>query len=75
MMLVLVDNNAVAPDWGNPFLSDSIVFNENTITSVITALSAALTLMLGVNGSLLFDTGDFFVLKGDCLVKLTGNNE
>ena len=44
---VLIENNAGAPDWGcNPFPSDSIVFNENKITSVIEELS----LMLGVNG-------------------------
>ena len=30
---VLIENDGVAPDWGcNPFLSDSILFNENSIT-------------------------------------------
>ena len=46
---VLIENNRVAPEWScNPFSSNSTVFNENRITSVI----AALTLMLGVNGPL-----------------------
>ena len=48
---VLIENNRVAPEWGcNLFSSDSFVFNENRIASVITAL----TLMLGVNGPLGF---------------------
>ena len=43
---VLIENNGVAPEWGcNPFSSDSIVFIENRIASVV----AALMLMLGVN--------------------------
>ena len=38
----------VAAEWGcNPFCSDSVVFNEITITSAI----AALTLTLGINWS------------------------
>ena len=46
---VLIENNRVAPEWGcNLFSSDSFVFNENRIASVITAL----TLILGVNGPL-----------------------
>ena len=46
---VLVENNRVASEWvWNPFSSDSTVFNENRIASVI----AALTLKLGVNGPL-----------------------
>ena len=46
---VLIENNRVAPDWScNPFSSDSNVFNENRISSII----AALTLTLGVNGPL-----------------------
>ena len=33
------DNSAVAPDWDcNPFLSDSILFNENIVASVIAEL-------------------------------------
>ena len=44
---VLIENNGVAPEWVcNPFSSDSTVFNENRIASVI----AELTLTLGVNG-------------------------
>ena len=44
---VLIENNGIAPDWVcNPFSSDSIVFNENRIASVIVEL----TLTLGVNG-------------------------
>ena len=36
---VLIENNEVAPDWGcNPFSSDSIIFNENSIASVIAEL-------------------------------------
>ena len=47
---VFIENNRVAPEWvRNPFSSDSTVFNENRITSVI----AVLTLMLGVNGPLI----------------------
>ena len=46
---VLIENNRVASEWVcNPFSSDSTVFNENRIASVI----AALTLVLGVNGPL-----------------------
>ena len=38
---VLIKNNGVAPDWGcNPFSSDSIVFNENSIASVIANVNA-----------------------------------
>ena len=45
----LIENNRVAPEWVcNPFSSNSTVFNEDRITSVI----AALTLMLDVNGPL-----------------------
>ena len=41
----------ITPEWDcNPFLSDSIVFNENSIARVV----AALTLTLGVNGPLMF---------------------
>ena len=44
---VLIENN----EWGfNPFPSNSIVFNENIIVSVV----AALTLTLDVNGPLRF---------------------
>ena len=44
---VLIENNGVAPEWVcKPFSSDSTVFSENRIPSVI----AALTLTLGVNG-------------------------
>ena len=33
---VLIENNGVAPEWGcKPYLSDSIIFSENSITSVI----------------------------------------
>ena len=36
---VLIENIGVAPEWGcNPFSSDSIVFNENSIASVIPEL-------------------------------------
>ena len=36
----VIENNGVSPDWGcNPFSSDSISFNENRITSVITEFS------------------------------------
>ena len=46
---VLIENSGVASKWvANLFWSDFIVFNENTITSVFTAL----TLTLGVNGPL-----------------------
>ena len=35
----LIENNGVASEWGcNPFSSDSIVFNENSIASVIAEL-------------------------------------
>ena len=31
---VLIENNGVAPDWGcNPFSSNSMAFNKNSITS------------------------------------------
>ena len=34
---VLIENNVVVPEWDcNSFSSDSIVFNENSIASVIT---------------------------------------
>ena len=37
---VLIENNGVAPDWScNPFSSDTVVFNEKRITSIITGLS------------------------------------
>ena len=46
---VLIEINRVAPEWVcNPFSSDSTVFNEYRIASVI----AALTRTLGVNGPL-----------------------
>ena len=46
---VLIKNYGVTIDWGcNPFSSDSIVFNEKSVTSII----AELTLALGVNGPL-----------------------
>ena len=36
---VLIENNGVTPEWGcNPFLSDSIVFNEISIPSVMAEL-------------------------------------
>ena len=51
---ILIENNGFNPEWGcNPFLSDSIIFNENRIASII----AALMLMLGVNGPLLTHSG------------------
>ena len=32
----LIENSEVSPEWGgNPFSSDSIVFNENVIANVI----------------------------------------
>ena len=44
---VLIENSGVPWKWvANPFWRDSIVFNENRITSVI----AALTLTLSING-------------------------
>ena len=50
--VVLFEKNGVAPKWvAAPFWSDSIYsidFNKGYVTSVITAL----TLMLGVNGTL-----------------------
>ena len=37
---VLIENNEVTPEWGCiPFLSNSIVVNENRIASVIPELS------------------------------------
>ena len=46
--IVLIENNGVASKLvATPFLSDFIVSNDISITSVI----AALTLMLGVNGT------------------------
>ena len=46
---VLIENSGVPWKWvANSFWSDSIVFNENRIVSLITAL----TLTLGVNGHL-----------------------
>ena len=37
--IALIENNRVVSDWVcNPFSSDSIVFNENSIASVITVL-------------------------------------
>ena len=46
---VLIENNRVLSEQGcNPFSRDSIVFNENSIASIVTAL----TLTLGVNGPL-----------------------
>ena len=46
---VLIENKEVAPDWGcNLFLSNSIIFNENNITSGIVELSHH-WLTLGVN--------------------------
>ena len=36
----LIENSRVAPEWVcNPFLSDSIVFNENNIASIVTEVS------------------------------------
>ena len=44
-----IENNGVAPDWGHSlFSSDSIVFNENSIASVIGVVSP-LTLRFVVN--------------------------
>ena len=35
----LIENNGVTPKWvATPFWSDSIVFNENSITSIIAEL-------------------------------------
>ena len=46
---VLIENNRVLSELGcNPFSSDPIVFNENSIAGIV----AALTLTLGVNGPL-----------------------
>ena len=46
---VLIENSGVACKWVvNPFWSDTTVFNENRIASVI----AGLTLTLGINGPL-----------------------
>ena len=46
---VFIENSGVARKWvATPFWSDSIVFNENRIASVI----AAFTLTLGINGPL-----------------------
>ena len=37
---VLIENNTVVSEWGcNPFWCNCIVFNHNSITSVIAALS------------------------------------
>ena len=37
---VLIENNGVTPELGcNPFSSDSIVFNENSIASIIAEFS------------------------------------
>ena len=49
----VIEHNGVTPKWVptpfcNPFWSDSIVFNQSSIASVI----AALMLTLGVNGPL-----------------------
>ena len=34
-ILFLIENNGVTPEWeSNPFYSDSIVLNENRITSI-----------------------------------------
>ena len=39
MTLVLIENSGVTPEWScNPFSSDSIVLNVNTITSAIAEL-------------------------------------
>ena len=44
---VLIDNNGDTQDWSsNIFSSDTVVFNENRVASVI----AELTLTLGING-------------------------
>ena len=41
---VLIENNGVAPEWGcNPFSSNAIGFNENSIPSVIASVVAALS--------------------------------
>ena len=43
----VIENNGVIPELDcNPFSSDPVVFNENSIDSVI----AEFTLRLGVNG-------------------------
>ena len=64
----LVENNSVAPKWvATPFWSDSIVFNQSSIASIITAL----TLMLRVNGPLKFNivsmVTDTLMGKIDCI--------
>ena len=47
-----METNTVTPEWGcNPFWSDSILFNESYVASVMAALTL-LTLTLGVNGLL-----------------------
>ena len=48
---VLIENNGVAPDWGcNPFSSDSIIFNENSTTSVIAQAALFTSFMKLVTG-------------------------
>ena len=38
--IALIENNGVAPDWGcDPFSNDSILFNDNSIISIIEELS------------------------------------
>ena len=50
---ILNENNGVTPEWGcNPFSNNSIVFDWNSTDSIITEFVTALTLTLGVNGTL-----------------------
>ena len=52
VILFSLKNNGVTRKWvATPFLSDSIAFNESSITSVI----AAMSLTLGVNGPINLD--------------------
>ena len=47
---VLIENNDVTRKWvAIPFWSDSIIFNDSSITSIIARVVAAWTLTLGVN--------------------------
>ena len=49
---VLIEHNGVTPDWGcNTFSSNTVVFKDNRITSVMAKFAAALMLTLSVNGA------------------------
>ena len=48
---VLIEDNGVTKKWvATPIGSDSIAFNENSITSIIAELLKLLSLTIGVNG-------------------------